>query len=322
MSPTDELTVVDAEVVPAMDRDAAHRLDSRIRLLAGNVADNLTKLTDLIAEAQAGQIHLTLGFKSWPAYLASALAKLKMALDADSRRELVSTLTGAGMSQRAIAQAVGVNQATVSRDQKVMHDASPVEPRPNRSPKLERRAAWQQQEAAAIAEAAGLDIGDEELADILVMADVGDDDFEKVMSEARAEGDLSRENVSKKCRAQAPAPVTGIDGKTYGKPKPKRKPKREPAPPPAASFAQLMKRLTDLNRVAAECIDIAEALKFKTDANWCGMAYDAEQQHESASALATGLASLVDGIVTAIERTKPAAKVTDIRRTKATPEAQ
>lgn len=231
MSPTD-LTVVDAEVVPTMDSDAAHRLDSQIRLLAGNVADNLTKLTDVIAEAQAGQIHLTLGFKSWPAYLASALAKLKMALDADSRRELVGTLTDAGMSQRAIAEAVGVNQATVSRDQKVMHDASPVEPRPNRSPKLEQRAAWQQREAAAIAKAAALGVGDEELADILVMADVGDDDFTTVLSEARAEGDLSRENVLQKCRKQALATVTGIDGKTYTKPKPKPtvpKPAVEPA---------------------------------------------------------------------------------------------
>lgn len=106
MSPTDQLTVVDAEVVPAMDRDAAHRLDSRIRLLAGSVADNLTKLTDLIATAQAGQIHLTLGFKSWPAYLASALSKLKMVMNTEARRELVDVLTDAGMSQRAIAPPV------------------------------------------------------------------------------------------------------------------------------------------------------------------------------------------------------------------------
>lgn len=37
--------------------DAAKRIDTRIRLLAGSTADNFIKLLDLLAEAKQGQIH-------------------------------------------------------------------------------------------------------------------------------------------------------------------------------------------------------------------------------------------------------------------------
>jgi hypothetical protein len=260
---------VTASIVAPLDHGAAHRLDSRIRLLAVNIADNLTKLTNLVAEAEAGQIHLTLGFKSWTAYLASALAKLDTWTTTDSRRELVDMLAHAGMSQRAIAQAVGVNQATVSRDQQVMHDASPAPV------------------SAYFTDAA-------EEADIMAMADVTDAEFQQVLAEARAEGDLSRQNVANKC---APAkPVTGLDGKTYTKPKPKAETAKR-----AATFTQLMKRLTELNRVASECLDIAEELSFDTEAKWNGLTYDSQQQFDSAKALADGLWGVVGDLLDAVE---------------------
>lgn len=42
-----------------------------------------------------------------------------------------------------------------------------------------------------------------ELEDIYVMGSVSDDAFEEVLAEARAEGDLSRANVVRKCRVRA-----------------------------------------------------------------------------------------------------------------------
>jgi hypothetical protein len=259
---------VTATIVAPLDHGAAERLDKRIRLMADTLRDNIAKITDLIEEAQNGQIHIALGFSSWTAYLADALGG-RLELDTDSRREVVALMSGAGMSQRAIAQAVGVNQATVSRDQQVMHDASPAPV------------------SAYFTDAA-------EEADIMAMADVTDAEFQQVLAEARAEGDLSRENVVNKCAPNKP--VTGLDGKTYTKPKPKAEKAK-----PAATFTQLMKRLTELNRVASECLDIAEELSFDTEAKWNGLTYDSQQQFDSARTLADGLWGVVDDLLTAVE---------------------
>lgn len=105
----------------------ARRLDSRIRLMSASAADGITKLVDLIAEAKEDQIHVALGFASWTAYLADALCEFNVAVNAASRRELVAVMADEGMSNRAIAQAVGVNEITVRRDkEQVRHDVAPV----------------------------------------------------------------------------------------------------------------------------------------------------------------------------------------------------
>lgn len=185
-----------AKATPSLTADEAHRLDTRIRLLSRTIGDNLTKLTDLISRARDGEIHVILGHRSWTAYLASALGELELAMNTPARRELVSLLTDEGMSNRAIAQAVGVTEGTVRND-KVRNDYAPAKPehRPTRSPKLERRREWS---------AAG---------------------------GWRAEADKADTNVS----TPATAPknrggnVFGLDGKVYT-PKPQSDPK-PPAPP-------------------------------------------------------------------------------------------
>lgn len=48
-----------------------------------------------------------------------------MRLSRDERRELVGELSEAGMSTRAIAPIVGKDYSVVSRDRKVLHDATP-----------------------------------------------------------------------------------------------------------------------------------------------------------------------------------------------------
>jgi phage N-6-adenine-methyltransferase len=143
-----ELATVDAQVLTPLDEVSAKRLDQRIRLVAGNVRESLTKIATLLAEAKAAQIHESLGFRSWTAYLADALGG-QLELPGDTRQELVALLAGEGMSTRAIATATGASKSTVSRDIQVSHRGTP---------------------------------------------DAGD---------------------------PAPAPVTGLDGKTYPKPEPK-----------------------------------------------------------------------------------------------------
>jgi hypothetical protein len=112
---------------PSLTADEAHRLDTRIRLLSRTIGNNLTKLTDLIGQAKDTEIHLVLGFPSWTAYLASALGELELAMNAPARRELVALLSDEGMSNRAIAQAVGVTEGTVRND-KVRNDYAPRRP--------------------------------------------------------------------------------------------------------------------------------------------------------------------------------------------------
>jgi hypothetical protein len=104
-------TVIDAEVIRA-----AQRRDKRIRLLVGTIADNMEKLYTLVEEAKSDPMHAAaLGFASWTAYVADVFT-VTVRLTAGQRRELVSYLSGEGMSQRAIADVTGVGVGTVNRD--------------------------------------------------------------------------------------------------------------------------------------------------------------------------------------------------------------
>lgn len=107
--------IINVELVAPLDTSAAVRLDKQIRLMANSIGDSLEKLAVLVAEAQQGQIHQALGYPSWTAYAADAL-RVQIRLDRAQRRELVGYLSGEGMSQRVIADVVGVDQKTVSND--------------------------------------------------------------------------------------------------------------------------------------------------------------------------------------------------------------
>jgi len=94
----------------------ARQLDKRIRAASSRVVDQASQLMALLEEAALGQIHVALGYPSWTAYVKDAVQITPV--DDTQRKALVSLMSGKGMSQRAIADVVGVNQATVSRDLK------------------------------------------------------------------------------------------------------------------------------------------------------------------------------------------------------------
>lgn len=104
-----------SEIIP-IEVGAARRLTERIRLVAMTVGDNITKLKTLVAEAKESEVHVALGYASWTAYLSDVLGETPLMLERDVRRELVMELTEQGMSTRAIAPIVGVDQKTVVRD--------------------------------------------------------------------------------------------------------------------------------------------------------------------------------------------------------------
>ena len=74
---------------------------------------------DLMAEvvkAYLGRVWLALGYESWADYIKGEFHHAPLYLPRDERQAVVALLRGQGMSTRAIAPAVGADQATVSRD--------------------------------------------------------------------------------------------------------------------------------------------------------------------------------------------------------------
>jgi hypothetical protein len=112
----------EAEVIKPLTKSEAQRIDDAIRTCVGEIEHYWYTLNQLVAEAKQGQIHVTLGYKSWTAYLADVV-KIKPD-NRSERRELVLMLNRAGLSQRAIAPMVGVDQKTVSNDRATEENSS------------------------------------------------------------------------------------------------------------------------------------------------------------------------------------------------------
>lgn len=95
-------------------RAEAERLDKRIRLLVSNINDKRDEAVWIGRGRQAGAVTPSSASPSWTAYVSDAFT-IESALHRDQRRELVGYLSGEGMSQRAIADMVGVAADTVNR---------------------------------------------------------------------------------------------------------------------------------------------------------------------------------------------------------------
>lgn len=100
----------------------AKALDKKVRAAGVKAAASMADLLDLLEEAAVGQIHTALGYASWTAWVSEAVQIAPT--DENERKAFVSMMSGKGMSQRAIADVVGVNQATISRDLSGDADAS------------------------------------------------------------------------------------------------------------------------------------------------------------------------------------------------------
>lgn len=183
-----------------MSATEAQRLTQRIKLTASGVRDGLFKLRNLVDEAKNSNAWQVLGFASWTAYLADTLADEPMRLGREERQELVGYLSGEGLSTRAIAPIVGASVSTVKTDVQVANSGHLVNdidsPVSNDTPD-----AYVDPSTGEVIPAA--------------MVDATDDEFERALSAAREEGDLSSENVVAKLTRQ---PVIGLDGKSYTRP--------------------------------------------------------------------------------------------------------
>jgi hypothetical protein len=105
------LTVIDGEIVTAdLDATEARALTDRIR-------QTLTISHDLITAAYSGRAWVALGYDTWDAYCGGEFESSRMVrLDREQRREIVADMRSTGMSTRAIASGLGVDQKTVVND--------------------------------------------------------------------------------------------------------------------------------------------------------------------------------------------------------------
>lgn len=93
----------------------AEQLDKQVQSAAEQVTGSLDVLFALLDKARTGQVHVALGYSGWTAYLADRLKLVSAVLGSDERRTLAAELFQAGMSVRAIAEAIGTSKSTVSR---------------------------------------------------------------------------------------------------------------------------------------------------------------------------------------------------------------
>lgn len=162
---------------------------------------SLTVSCDLLVEAYERRAWAVLGYESWRDYTDAELGEVRLRLPREQRRELVATMTEAGMSTRAIGAALGVSDETARRDR----GATFVAPEPEPMHSLE-------------------DVADEFGVDL----DEPDDLADKIAAELAA----SDEQYAEQAKTPDPEPerprVTGTDGKTYPATKP-------PQPDPAVT---------------------------------------------------------------------------------------
>lgn len=180
--------------VAAMSESDARRITGRIRTVAGMVAESIEKLSGLIREAEQGQAHVALGYRSWTEYVEQEFAGLLPKLPRDVRREFVGEIAQTGLPTRAIAAVVDVSHMTVARD---------------------------------LAAVTNVTTADVEIVDAEIVEGVEDDfftneQFETALADAKAGDDLCREKAARK-------QITGRDGKTYTAQVP-RAPRRRPLP--------------------------------------------------------------------------------------------
>jgi hypothetical protein len=202
------------------NQEIAANIDKRLRNQARGVAHSMERFKSLINEAKTRHIYPMLGFKSWTTYITDVINKEMHQLPVDDRRQIVALLASEGMSNRVIADAVGVNEITVRRDkEQVRQNVAPDD----------LRAVDELISQGAVADV-------DEYRDIMAMAELSDGEFDAVLTDARAAGDLSRENVAHVCRERnenmEQKPIVGRDGKSYPAkpPRPRELPKRRRGP--------------------------------------------------------------------------------------------
>lgn len=104
----------------AMAAEVAHPVltENQAQELTAKIYGHIDMAWELIKKAYYGRADKALGYESWDDYCKGEFHGAQLRLPLDKRREVVKTLTEAGLSTRAIASATGASRPTVTKDQK------------------------------------------------------------------------------------------------------------------------------------------------------------------------------------------------------------
>lgn len=195
------MTLVNAETgeLVEFDRAAAERRAERITLRLDAIADNYRAVLPMIREAIEKRDDIALGYRSPGDYVSDRFGQSLAGLGIEVRRAVVGELTEAGLSTRAIAPVVGVSHKTVVKDSQAIRGGTSVPPDPD----------------------------PDDVIDVDVVEDeTPQDEADPAPVDASASPVQSTEVTT---QPRPAAPLIGIDGKKYKRPKPKpSEPRRTP----------------------------------------------------------------------------------------------
>jgi hypothetical protein len=122
---TGQAPVVRPVPAGALSLEDARALSERIRQAARDVSDHVARLLQLVDQAIGGEAWLVLGYPSVAAYVVDVVEPMR--LPAEQRRMVVGWLSGKGLSTRAIAPLLSVDQKTIVSDRRRLAAAAPAE---------------------------------------------------------------------------------------------------------------------------------------------------------------------------------------------------
>lgn len=183
------------EIVESIGADEARRLTTEAQNEFRSSRDHFDRAWSLIEEAVQGGGHFDLGYRSPGEYLTAEFDGALAGLDVAARKLAVRAMTSWGLSTRAIAPVVGVNNATVHRDIAPVANATPQTPEPAHGGEA--------------------------------VVGSGQTSGESEAGAPAPEQASSGEAVPSFPPPPAPPVVHGIDGKTYSRPEPKPEPTPE-----------------------------------------------------------------------------------------------
>jgi hypothetical protein len=103
--------------------------EAEARDITGRIRASLDVAWDLLVRAYLEGAWRALGYTSWDAYTDTELGETRLRIPREQRRELVASMSDAGMSARAIGAALGVTEPTVRRDRAGASNDAPEPPR-------------------------------------------------------------------------------------------------------------------------------------------------------------------------------------------------
>lgn len=92
--------------------------EATARALTDQLRQSLSLSWELLVEAYQRRAWAALGYATWDAYTDAELGEVRLRLPRQDRREVVASMTEAGMSTRAIGSALGVDHKTVVNDRR------------------------------------------------------------------------------------------------------------------------------------------------------------------------------------------------------------